>query len=47
MTWHSFFDMSTMEERHLVASYAFILLLQVGYLAWTAWGWRAFKKPRG
>lgn len=46
MTWHSFFDMSTMEERHLVASYAFILILQVGYLAWTAWGWRAFKKPR-
>jgi hypothetical protein len=47
MTWHSFFDMSTMEGRHLLASYAFILVLQVGYLAWTARGWLAFKKRRG
>jgi hypothetical protein len=46
MTWHTFFDMSTMEERHLVFSYATVLLLQGGYVAWIAWNWRALRKPR-
>jgi hypothetical protein len=46
MTWHSIFDLSTTQERHLVASYAVILLVQGGYFAWTAWQWRQSKKPR-
>jgi len=46
MTWHSFFDMSTMEERHLVYSYAVVFLLQGGYFAWIAANWRRSKRPR-
>ena len=34
MTLHQLFDLSTMEHRHLVLSYAVIILLQGGYLAW-------------
>ena len=46
MTWHAIFDFSTAEERHLVASYAAILLVQAGYFAWTAWQWRQLGKGR-
>lgn len=47
MTWHSFFDLSTMEERHLLASYAVVLLVQGGFFLSIVMGWRALKKPRG
>ncbi len=46
MTWHSFFSLSTMESRHLLASYAVVFLLQGGYFGWVAWNWRLSKKPR-
>jgi hypothetical protein len=46
MTWHSFFDMSTMENRHLLAAYATVLVIQVGYLARVAWQWHHTKNPR-
>lgn len=46
MTWHSFFNLNTMEERHLVAVYAVVLIVQVGYAAWMAWSWRHTRKPR-
>lgn len=46
MTWHTFFDLSTMEGRHLLAVYALVLLLQGGYFAWTAWNWRLLRKHR-
>jgi hypothetical protein len=46
MTWHSFFDLSTMEERHLLASYAVVLLVQGGFLLSIILGWRALKNPR-
>jgi len=45
MTWHSFFDLSTMHERHLVAAYAVAILLQGGYLARIAWSW-THPKPK-
>ena len=46
MTWHTFFDMHTLESRHLVFSYATVLLLQGGYFAWVAWGWMHTKRNR-
>jgi hypothetical protein len=46
MTWHSIFDFSTMEERHLVASYAVVFLVQGFFFASIIWGWVALKKPR-
>jgi hypothetical protein len=47
MTWHTFFDTSTMESRHLLAVYAAVLLIQGGYFAWMARNWLKLKKsPR-
>ena len=46
MTWHEIFDFSTLQERHLAASYAVVFLLQGGYFAWTAWKWRTEKRSR-
>jgi hypothetical protein len=46
MTWHSFFNMSTMENRHLLAAYATVLVIQAGYLARVAWQWLHTKNPR-
>jgi hypothetical protein len=46
MTWHTIFDFSTMEERHLLASYATVFVIQGGYVAWMIWNWRLSKKPR-
>ncbi len=45
MTWHSFFKLSTMPHRHLLFAYATVLLLQGGYFARVAWGWRHTKVP--
>jgi hypothetical protein len=39
MTWHSFFNFSTMQNRHLLASYATVLIIQGGYVGWVAWNW--------
>jgi hypothetical protein len=39
MTWHSLFDMSTMQHRHLFFAYATVLIIQGGYVAWIAWNW--------
>jgi len=46
MTWHSFFDLSTMESRHLLAAYATVLVLMGGYAGWTAWNWVRVKGTR-
>jgi hypothetical protein len=40
MTWHDFFNFSTMAHRHLVFSYMIVLGIQGGYFAWIAWNWR-------
>ncbi len=45
MTWRSFFDLGTLESRHLLASYAFVFLVQGGYFAWLVRGW-ARSRPR-
>lgn len=34
MTLHQIFDLTTMEHRHLLASFAAVILLQGGYFTW-------------
>jgi len=46
MTWHSFFSVSTMQNRHLLSAYATVLIIQAGYLARIAWQWHRTKTPR-
>lgn len=46
MTWHSFLNLSTMQHRHLLASYAFVLVVQLGYFGYTLWQWRRTRSPR-
>ena len=46
MTWNSFFDVSTMEHRHLLFAYAIVLLIQGGYAGWIAWNWLHTKDAR-
>jgi hypothetical protein len=46
MTWHSFFDISTMAHRHLLAAYATILIIQGGYFGWIVRNWSRTKGPR-
>lgn len=46
MTWHSLFDLSTMEHRHLVFSYAAVWAIQGGYLGWIALNWVRTKRTR-
>ena len=37
MTWHSFLNLSTLENRHLLAAYITVWVIQGGYFAWVAW----------
>ncbi|MBN9617621.1 MAG: hypothetical protein J0G35_18810 [Acidobacteriales bacterium] len=46
MTWHSLFDLSTMEHRHLLIAYIAVWTVQIGYLGWITFQWRRTKKPR-
>jgi hypothetical protein len=46
MTWHSFFDWSTMNHRHLVFAYATVLIIQGGYAGRIAWSWFHTKGSR-
>jgi hypothetical protein len=46
MTWHSFFSVSTMQNRHLLSAYATVLIIQAGYLARIAWQWHRTTPPR-
>ncbi len=39
MTWHSLFDLSTMEHRHLLFTYVAVWVIQGSYLGWIAWSW--------
>jgi hypothetical protein len=43
MTWKTFFDISTMAHRHLLAAYAVVLVVQAGYFGWIAWNWSRTK----
>jgi hypothetical protein len=44
MTWHSFFDFSTMGHRHIFFVYAGVWVAQGSYLAWIAWNWAHIRK---
>ncbi|MDW5266795.1 MULTISPECIES: hypothetical protein [Acidobacteriaceae] len=46
MTWHTFFNLSTIEHRHLLAVYAIVLIVQGGYFLSILRGWLRSKKPR-
>jgi hypothetical protein len=46
MTWKDFFNLSTMEHRHLLLVYLTIWVVQGGYLAWIARNWLRTKSPR-
>jgi hypothetical protein len=46
MTWHSFFNTSTIEHRHLLAAYLVVLAIQGGYFCWIAWNWSRTKDSR-
>ncbi len=46
MTWRSFFDVSTMGHRHLLAAYAVVLGIQAGYFGWIAFNWFRAKGSR-
>jgi hypothetical protein len=46
MTWHSLFNLSTMEHRHLLSAYAVVLIAQGGYAGWIAWNWFRAKDAR-
>lgn len=46
MTWHTFFNLSTIEHRHLLAVYVIVLTIQGGYFLWVLRGWLRSKGPR-
>jgi hypothetical protein len=46
MTWHTFFNLSTIEHRHLLAVYVIVLTIQGGYFLWVLRGWLRTKNPR-
>jgi hypothetical protein len=46
MTWHSFFDLHTMEHRHLLSAYAVALGVQLGYFGWIVRQWTRIRDPR-
>lgn len=46
MTWHTFFNLSTMEHRHLIYAYSAVWIVQGGYLCWVAREWLRTKKKR-
>lgn len=45
MTLHELFDLSTMEHRHLLASYGIVLVLQLGYAVWAFRSYFARTRP--
>lgn len=46
MTWHTFFNLSTMEHRHLIFAYTAVWGVQIGYLSWVLRGWLRTKDRR-
>jgi hypothetical protein len=39
MTWHSIFDLRTMQHQHIVYTYATVLIVQAAYLARLVYLW--------
>lgn len=46
MTWHTFFNLSTIEHRHLIYAYSAVWTVQIGYLCWVVRGWLRTKSTR-
>ena len=46
MTFPQLFDLSTMEHRHLLLSYAAVLLAQGGYFVWLVRSSARLRGPR-
>lgn len=46
MTWHSFFNLSTLENRHLLAAYILVWAIQGGYFAWMLRQWSKTRRAR-
>jgi hypothetical protein len=46
MTWHSFFDFSTMPHRHLFFAYMTVIVVQGGYFGWIMRNWLRTKSTR-
>lgn len=46
MTWRTFFNMNTMENRHLVFAYGTVLVIQIGYFCRIALQWNRSKGSR-
>lgn len=45
MTWSTFFNLSTIEHRHLLAAYATVLIIQGGYFLLVLRAWLRTKGP--
>jgi hypothetical protein len=39
MTWHSFFDLSTIQHRHIVATYSAVILVNATVFARLVYTW--------
>jgi hypothetical protein len=39
MTWHSFFDVSTIQHRHILATYCGIILINAAVFARLVYSW--------
>jgi len=46
MTWHTFFNLSTLEHRHLIFAYTAVWAIQIGYFGSVLRGWLRTKTPR-
>jgi hypothetical protein len=46
MNWHTFFSMSTMQNRHLLFTYAGVWVVQLSYLGWILYSWKRVKTSR-
>jgi hypothetical protein len=46
MTWHTLFNLSTMEHQHLLIAYIAVWTVQIGYLGSITRQWLRTKNPR-
>jgi hypothetical protein len=46
MTWHSIFDLSTMQHQHIVYTYTTVIVVQAACLARLVWLWTHPKSPQ-
>ena len=39
MTWHTFFDLSTIQHRHIVATYGAVILVNIAVFSRLLYSW--------